>query len=44
MGRIKALILQRINDYFGDAFGDAYGDALAAFQQAAAAAPIEELQ
>ena len=33
MGRIKALLLRRINNYFGDAFGDAS----AAFRQAAAA-------
>ena len=39
-GSIKALLLRRINDYFGDAFGDAS----AAFRQAAAAAAIEEPQ
>ena len=43
-GRIKALLLRRINDYFGDAFGDAFGNASAAFWQAAAAAAIEEPQ
>ena len=37
-GRIKALLLRRINDYFGDAFRDAS----AAFCQAAAAAAVEE--
>ena len=39
-GRIKALLLRRINDFFGDAFGDAS----AAFRQVAAAAAIEEPQ
>ena len=39
-GRIKVLLLRRINDYFGDAFGNAS----AAFWQAAAAAAIEEPQ
>ena len=37
-GRIKVLLLRRINDYFGDAFGNAS----AAFRQAAAAAAVEE--
>ena len=39
MGRIKALLLRRQNDYFGDAFGHAS----AAFRQAAAAAAIEDV-
>ena len=39
-GRIKALLLLCINDYFGDAFGIAS----AAFRQAAVAAAIEEPQ
>ena len=38
--RIKALLLRRINDYFGNAFSDAS----AAFWLAAAAAAIEEQQ
>ena len=39
-GSIKALLLRRMNDYFGNAFGDAS----AAFRQAAAATAIEEPQ